>query len=71
MALRIARRVKITASTIVSWNRVFSTPRLVRKEAWAEPKKPEPCPLIWIRMTTTRRTETRIWAVWKKDSTIR
>ena len=46
IALNIASRVNTTASIIVNWNSVFSTPLRVRKDAWPEPKNPDPCPLI-------------------------
>ena len=56
---------KTIASTIVSWNSVFSTPRRVRKLLLVPPPSavPMPEPFAWSRITTVSTIATRIWAM--------
>ena len=51
---------KTTASMMVNWKRLFSTPRRVRKLAWALPKRPEPVSRTCKRITSTRVMDTSI-----------
>jgi len=63
VTLQADMRMKMTTRTMVSWNRVFSVPRRVRKKVELPPRAPpKPEPRAWRRITRMRATETTIWA---------